>query len=221
VIRRLPIVVAVVLVLGAAAACGTTSGGSSAATGSAPGSTGAATTTVPSGPLTGATAPPTLLGGSGPLAKTRVYAGLSRNHVDGPIRYRQTPPVGGDHNPVWQTCGYYSSPVNTPNGVHSLEHGAVWITYRPGLPAPQQAVLRAIVTDHPYVLITPWADGSLPSPVVLSAWGVQLDAPSATSPAVAAFVREFERGPQTPEQGVPCAGGVGSPDVQSRAPAGN
>ena len=43
----------------------------------------------------------------------------------------------------------------------------------------------------------------LPSPVVLSAWGRQLGVDSAADPAVAAFVRAFSQGPQTPEPGAP------------------
>ena len=34
----------------------------------------------------------------------------------------------GEHNPVWQNCGFYNKPVRDESAVHSLEHGAVWIT---------------------------------------------------------------------------------------------
>jgi hypothetical protein len=167
-------------------------------------------TTTGGGLVTGATASPQKLGGPGPLADVDVYTGLSRNHVEGPITYRQTPPVGGDHNPFPVTCGAYDQPVPSPNAVHSMEHGAVWITYRPSLPDLEKNDLQALVADHPYLLVSPWTDDALPSPIVLSGWGLQLGVDSASAPGVAAFIQAFEQGPQAPEPGSACAG-VGSP----------
>ena len=66
--------------------------------------------------------------GSAPVSTIAI---TSRNHVDQDIDYPQSPPIGGDHNPVWQNCGVYRDPVLDEMAVHSLEHGAVWITYRP------------------------------------------------------------------------------------------
>jgi hypothetical protein len=162
--------------------------------------------------VTGATASPQKLGGSGPLAAVNVYSGLSRNHVEGPIRYRQTPPVGGDHNPFPATCGAYDDPIPSENGVHSMEHGAVWITYRPNLAQSEKQTLQNLVRGNPYLLVSPWADDKLPSPIVLSAWGLQIGAQKAGDPVVEAFIHSFEQGPQTPEPGAACAG-VGSPAI--------
>ncbi len=133
----------------------------------------------------------------------------SANHVTGTVDYAQTPPVGGDHNATWQNCGYYSQPVLPELGVHSMEHGAVWITYRPDLPAAQVEALRDLAGS--YVLVSPWTEG-LPAPVVASAWGRQLRLDSASDPALGAFVESFRQGPQTPEPGAPCRGGRGQPE---------
>jgi hypothetical protein len=184
------------------------------------GSEGANRPAGPGAPLTGTTAAAKPLGGGGPLANAKTYTGLTQTHVDGPIRYRQTPPVGGDHNPIWQDCGAYGQAVNAPNGVHAMEHGAVWITYRPSLPKAQVKVLTGLVPANPYLLVSPWYDDALPAPVVLTAWGVQLGVQTATDPAVKAFVGRFEQGPQTPEPGATCSGGIGTPDITSRAPVG-
>ncbi|MFP5318910.1 MAG: DUF3105 domain-containing protein [Acidimicrobiia bacterium] len=133
------------------------------------------------------------------------------SHVPGRVDYPQTPPVGGDHNATWQNCGFYSSPVVSELAVHSMEHGAVWIVFRPSLPSDQVALLRQLA-QRPYVLVSPWVDEEIPTPVVASAWGLQLRADAATDPAVAAFVQAYANGPQTPERGAPCTGAFGSPE---------
>lgn len=135
----------------------------------------------------------------------------SREHIEGDISYEQTPPVGGKHNPIWQNCGFYSEPIRNENAVHSLEHGAVWITYRPDLPQQQVDRLREVASDNDFVLVSPYSD--LPSPVVASAWGKQLKLDSTEDPRLERFVSAYQRGPQTPEPGAPCTGGVGEPEV--------
>ena len=143
-------------------------------------------------------------------ADVRTFEVRSRDHVSGPVAYPQTPPVGGAHDPTWQNCGFYGESVVAERGVHSLEHGAVWITYRPGLAADQIDVLRRLAASQTHILVSAW-DGELGSPVVASAWGRQLGLASAGDPALAEFVRSFRTGPQTPEPGAPCTGGRSSP----------
>jgi len=119
------------------------------------------------------------------------------------------PPMGGDHDPVVQNCGVYTAPVATSNAVHSLEHGAVWITYQPGLDASRVSALAKLAEGNPYVLLSPFTD--LRAPIVLTAWGVQLEVDDASDPRVEEFLVKYVQGPQTPEPGAPCSGGVGTP----------
>jgi len=133
----------------------------------------------------------------------------SRDHVQGVVSYEQSVPVGGPHNPVWQNCGFYSSPVQNENAVHSMEHGAVWITYQPDLPSDQVDVLRNLAHDNTYVLVSPYPDS--PAPVVASAWGKQLELDSANDPRLQQFVSAFREGPQAPERSATCTGGTGEP----------
>src|SRR5215475_12613712 len=83
-----------------------------------------------------------------PLGVQR-FSGLARTHVQGRVSYPQTPPVGGPHNPAVLNCGIYTSPVPNENAVHSLEHGAVWVTYRPGLSAAEVTALQNLVRGEP------------------------------------------------------------------------
>ena len=132
-------------------------------------------------------------------------------HVAGRIDYTETPPMGGAHNVVWQNCGIYGSPIHNEHAVHSLEHGAVWITYRPDLAADQVQTLRAIAADD-FMLLSPYP--GLPAPVVVSAWNHQTTLDGAHDPRLAAFVSQYRNNPQTtPEFGAPCAGGIATTAV--------
>lgn len=145
-----------------------------------------------------------------PIEGVAPYSGLERNHVDGQLTYEQNPPVGGSHNPVWQNCGVYTEPIVTENGVHTLEHGAVWITYQPGLPASDVQALQALTRRSGFRLLSPYPD--LPSPIVISAWGYQLQLQQADDPRLKAFIEKYELNPQGPEPGAPCTGGLGQPE---------
>lgn len=143
------------------------------------------------------------------LAGVKTFTGLGRNHTNSNVTYPQIPPVGGDHSPIWLNCGIYSQPVPNVNAVHSLEHGAVWITYQPSLSPSAVDTLQNDVRGKPYVILSPYP--GLPAPVVASAWGKQLTLTGANDPRLAQFIKTYVQGPQTPEPGASCTGGTGSP----------
>ena len=138
------------------------------------------------------------------LDAVRSYT-VSQGHVTTPVAYPQTPPAGGEHAPVWLNCGTYTKPVPNENAVHSMEHGAVWVTYRDDLPAEQVTKLTATLPDT-YSVLSPYK--GLTAPVVASAWGKQLALDSADDPRLAEFVKAYRQGPQTPEPGAACTGGT-------------
>lgn len=129
------------------------------------------------------------------------------NTVD--IAFAELPPAGGIHNDVWQNCGIYEEPVKAQHAVHSLEHGAVWITYQPDLPGDQVAQLQNLVRGQTYILLSPYPEQR--SPIVLTAWGVQMEADGAGDERIAQFIERYRVGPQTPERGAACTGGTGEP----------
>jgi hypothetical protein len=127
-------------------------------------------------------------------------------HLPGRITYRETPPLGGPHNVVWQNCGIYAVPIHSEHAVHALEHGAVWITYRPDLPADQVEHLTTLASDD-YMLLSPFP--GLPAPVVASAWNNQIALDGADDPRLPRFIARFKNNPSnTPEFGAPCVGGT-------------
>lgn len=146
---------------------------------------------------------------SEPPEGVREFTIPGRNHTREAVSYVQTPPAGGNHNPVWQNAGFYSEPVRNENTVHTMEHGAVWITYRPDLAQARKDALRQLAQSRDCIIASPYP--GLPAPVVASAWGVQLQLNSADDPRLERFVRAYRVGPQTPEPGAACSGGIGEP----------
>jgi hypothetical protein len=126
---------------------------------------------------------------------------VEAGHNAGPVSYPQVPPVGGIHNPVWQQCGFYDQPIENEKGVHSLEHGAIWITYRPELPQAQIDGLATLARGRNYVLVSRW-DSGLPAPVVVTGWGRQLQLQSTSDARMLEFIRLFAG--QGPELNAPC-----------------
>jgi len=138
-----------------------------------------------------------------------VIDGLTFNHVTTTVDYPQSPPAGGDHNAAWLNCGVYTEPVPNENAVHSLEHGAVWITYDPALPAEDVATLQAFADNQSYVLVSPYE--GLDSPVAISSWGYQLKVDSVDDERLPVFLQKYLLNPELTEVGAPCSSGVGTP----------
>ncbi len=141
---------------------------------------------------------------------------VEHRHVPGPVRYTELPPIGGPHSATWLNAGIYDKPVPSEHAVHDMEHGAVWITYRPSLSTAQVDALRSVVLKQSelpeetetgtsstrYIVLSPWDSDKLPSPIVLSSWGHQLRLATSTDPRLQRFVDVFRSSQDyTPEHG--------------------
>ena len=141
---------------------------------------------------------------------------VEADHVSEPVKYEQDPPVGGPHNPVWLNCAVYDKEVPNENAVHSLEHGAVWITYDPALgSADVDKLSKQVPVD--YGVLSPYP--GLQDPVVASAWGKQFRADGVDDPGLRSFISKYTQGSQAPEPGASCAGG--SDGTSPPAPEGS
>ncbi|WP_327236898.1 DUF3105 domain-containing protein [Streptomyces sp. NBC_01317] len=135
---------------------------------------------------------------------------LTRNHVTEAVKYPMKPPVGGDHNQVWMNCdrNVYKDAIPDMNAVHSLEHGAVWVTYNDKASDDDVKTLTDKVGKTAYTLLSPYKDQA--GTIMLSAWGKQLSVDKASDPRVNQFLTKYVQGPQTPEPGAACTGGMGA-----------
>lgn len=130
-------------------------------------------------------------------------------HVEGVVDYEQTPPAGGQHNPAWLNCGVYEEPVPNENAVHSLEHGAIWVTY--DAEALSDGELETLRSQLPstYIILSPFE--GLPSPIVLSGWNSQLQVEEADDPRIAEYLEEYWQSQDVPEPGALCTGAIDGP----------
>ncbi len=129
------------------------------------------------------------------------------NHQTGELTYPISPPVGGTHNPKWQSCmgDVYTSQISNEQAVHSMEHGAVWITYRPDLPQDQIDRLASKVRDVEYTLMSPLPGQD--KAISLQAWGYQLKVDNAGDDRIDEFINALKRN-ATQEPGATCSGGI-------------
>ncbi|MGQ4619931.1 DUF3105 domain-containing protein [Nocardia sp. R7R-8] len=123
------------------------------------------------------------------------------------VAYDQSPPFGGPHDQSWATCTgvVYNKPIRVENAVHSLEHGAVWITYNPDkVNADGIATLKAKVEGKPYTMMSPYP--GLDTAVSVQSWGHQLKLDSPDDKRVGQFITALRLNNYTyPEVGADCS----------------
>jgi hypothetical protein len=148
--------------------------------------------------------------------KTFKYAS-GQSHVSTPVTYKESPPVGGPHDPVWADCTgtVYTVDIRHENAVHAEEHGAVWITYNPDkVSKADVATLAALVRGVSHRMMSP--SKGLDVPISVQSWNHQLQVTSATDKRIKQFADFFtQNDAYYPEVGASCvnAGFVAHPLV--------
>jgi hypothetical protein len=144
----------------------------------------------------------------------KTYNLSDRAHVAEEVKYEQSPPAGGAHAAAWLNCNgqVYTEPVDPEMAVHGLEHGAVWITYQPGLAADEVNRLAEKVRGKNYSFLSPYE--GLNDKIVLTAWNNQLSVDSAGDSRIDKFLMAFRQGAQTPEPGASCDAPTGDMPAQ-------
>ncbi len=136
-----------------------------------------------------------------PDGTERIAVGQAQ-HVDGLLYGADEVPAGGAHSAVPGACEFYDAPIAAENAVHSLEHGAVWITYRTDIGGDQIGRLRRFTRGIDKVLVSPVPGQA--APIIATAWANQLELDDANDSRLEQFVNEFEGSPDSPEPGGAC-----------------
>ncbi|MGV3733679.1 MAG: DUF3105 domain-containing protein [Microcella sp.] len=137
------------------------------------------------------------------------FDNLEALHVQSAVDYEMTPPAGGPHNPTWLNCGVYDESQQNENAVHSLEHGAVWVTYDPDqVSGADLDELRGKMPSS-YIILSPFP--GLEAPVVASAWGVQVALDGVDDPRLRDFIVKYRLSETAPEPGALCSQALDGP----------
>ncbi|MEU6859039.1 DUF3105 domain-containing protein [Glycomyces sp. NPDC046736] len=140
-----------------------------------------------------------------------------QEHVDGlvgwdgeALPYELHPPAGGNHLSQWQTCtgSVYDGPLVDGYAVHSMEHGAVWLTYDPEL-LDQASIdaLALLIDKRDYSLMSPYPGQGVA--VSLQSWGHRYQTEDAADPVIEAYLDEYVLNERfNPEPNATCAGGI-------------
>lgn len=122
------------------------------------------------------------------------------------VAYDRFPPVGGPHSALWAACNgvVYPTGVQNENMVHSLEHGAVWVSYNPDTISPADlSTMTDLVQGEPYLVMSAYPGQE--SPISLQSWAHQLAVESADDERILQFITALRANPYvTPEPGATC-----------------
>lgn len=136
---------------------------------------------------------------SKPVAGTQDYDIVSREHV--PVGtavsdYISNPPTSGQHWPNSSAKGIFDKSLPDEQLVHDLEHGYIWISYKPDAPDDVKNKLKEIVQkdDWKIVLEPREKDDQI---IALAAWGRVLNLDNLDEKKIKDFISTYRnRGPE-------------------------
>ena len=89
------------------------------------------------------------------------------------VQYQSNPPTSGDHWAEPLADGIYDIEKPDEAIVHSLEHGRVWISYKPSIPDQTKKALEDLLKKYNGTVLTPRSANN--TDIALAAWD-RLDA---------------------------------------------
>ena len=140
---------------------------------------------------------------SHPVPGTQEFPIVSRVHIQESTSgsgYNSNPPSSGPHWPSPAKVGIYDTAEADERYIHNLEHGYIWISYRPDAGDELINKLKEIIkADDWKIVMTPREKDDLK--IALVAWGRVLNLDSLDEAKVKDFIKTYRnRGPErTPD----------------------
>jgi hypothetical protein len=133
-----------------------------------------------------------------PLAGEEI-ADQGRDHVpEGTVvEYNTNPPTSGPHYVRSKGAGIYEESIPDGNLIHSMEHGAVILWYKPDLPKEQVDQLKEIFRSVKIGKKIMVPRDNLDTPIALTSWGRLLKLENIDEQAISEFMEiNADRGPE-------------------------
>ena len=127
------------------------------------------------------------------------FKAQSRDHIQPDALhadYNSNPPTGGWHNAQTVQSGIYAKELSDEQVIHNLEHGHIWIAYKPDLPKGQVDALAKIALDYgSKIVMAPRTAND--TPIALVAWQRLLKLDAADELQIKTFIDAYRgRGPE-------------------------
>src|SRR5438445_4620502 len=134
---------------------------------------------------------------------TVLYDIVSRTHIaqgTPGTDYNSNPPSSGNHWPSPAAKGIYDNPLSDEQAIHNLEHGYIWIAYKPDIGDDAKNKLKEIVKGDDWKIVMTPRDAN-ETKLALVAWGRVLKMDDVDAEKVKNFIKTYRnRGPEkTPE----------------------
>lgn len=136
---------------------------------------------------------------SNPIEGTVEYNIVGRDHIaqgTSGSGYNSNPPSSGPHWPVAAKNGVYESLLPDEQLIHNLEHGHVWISYKPDIADEVKNKLVEIVKEDDWKVVLGPREAN-DSKIALCAWGRVLKMDEPDYDKIRAFIKTYRnRGPE-------------------------
>jgi hypothetical protein len=110
--------------------------------------------------------------------------------------YNSNPPTSGWHWPQPAPWGVYTTTQPDERMIHNLEHGGIWISYKPDkVDADTIAKLNDFAKRYQLIIVEPRANDE--APIVLAAWTHMLSMEQYDERAILEFIQAYHnKGPE-------------------------
>jgi hypothetical protein len=111
------------------------------------------------------------------------------------VTYNSNPPTSGPHWPSAAPWGIYDNPEPDERYVHNLEHGGIWISYKPTVDAETITQLKDFAKRYRKIIVTPRAAND--SNIALAAWMHKQNMDAYDEATIIKFIEAYyDQGPE-------------------------
>lgn len=129
----------------------------------------------------------------------QTYENLGAEHItDGSTEhapYNSNPPTSGPHWPQPAVWGIYKQKQPDERLIHNLEHGGIWISYKPDVSAETITLLEDFAKRYKKVIVEPREENT--APIALAAWTHMQTLDSYDERTIIKFIEAYyDQGPE-------------------------